>query len=168
MLDRVLAIVATEGHRYLAMLAQGCPDAVGIVAAVGNHPFHADDLADPRVRALHTGCVARLKDEAERSAEDIDKRLDLRCPERRTRCLWRWPARPFLRHQRCGGPSCSRCRFGWFRQSGLPRSALPRCGAKCLGGSSGSSSFRPLSNGRIRAGTALEHVHDARDHPSRS
>ena len=66
--------------RDRALLTQGDPDAVCIIATVGDHPLHADDLANQQVRALHIRRVAGRQDEAQWSSENIDKRVDLRCP----------------------------------------------------------------------------------------
>lgn len=79
-LDWALSITTTGDHRDRALFAQGRPDTVGIVAAVGDHPLHADGLADQQVRALHIGRIAGRQDEAEWSPENIDKRVDLRRP----------------------------------------------------------------------------------------
>ena len=45
-LDRALAVAPSGNHRDRALLTQGDPDAVCIIATVGDHPLHADGLAD--------------------------------------------------------------------------------------------------------------------------
>lgn len=79
-LDRALAVAPSGDHRDGALLTQGSPDAVRIVAPVCDHPLHADSLADQQVCALHIRRVAGRQDEAERPSEDIDERVALRCP----------------------------------------------------------------------------------------
>lgn len=79
-LDRALAVASAGDDRDGALFAQGSPDAVGIVATVGDHPLHADGFADQQVRAFHVRRVARCQDEAKRPSEDIDKRMDLGRP----------------------------------------------------------------------------------------
>lgn len=79
-LDRALAVAATGDHRDRALLAQGGPDTVGIVAMVGGYPFHADGFADQQVSALHIRSIAGRQNKTERSPEDIDKGMDIGRP----------------------------------------------------------------------------------------
>ena len=79
-LDRAFAVAPSGDRRNRAVLAQGGPGAVRIVAMVGDHPLHADGFADQQVCALHVRCIAGRQDEAEWSPEDVDKGVDLRRP----------------------------------------------------------------------------------------
>lgn len=79
-LDRALAVAPSGDHRDRALLTQGSPDAVRVVATVGNHPLHADSFADQQVGPFHIRRVAGRQDEAQWSPEDIDECVDLRCP----------------------------------------------------------------------------------------
>ncbi len=79
-LDRTLAIAPARDDGDRSLFAQSSPDAVCIVATISDHPFHADGVIHQQVRALHVRRVARCQDEAEWPSENIDKRVDLRCP----------------------------------------------------------------------------------------
>ncbi len=65
-MDRALAVASARDHGDRALLAQGSPDAVGVIATIGDHPFHSGRFADEQVGALHIGCVAGRQDKAER------------------------------------------------------------------------------------------------------
>jgi hypothetical protein len=69
-LDGPLSVSATGDHRDRSLLAQGGTDAARVIAAVSDHPLHADGFADQQVRALHIRCVSGRQDEAEWSPED--------------------------------------------------------------------------------------------------
>ncbi|MBB3957786.1 hypothetical protein GGR38_004761 [Novosphingobium sediminicola] len=64
------------------MLEQDGSYAVCVVAEarVGDHPLHANGLADQQVAPFLIRRIARHQDEEEWSPENIDKGVDLRCP----------------------------------------------------------------------------------------
>ena len=102
-LDRKLAVASSGDDRDRALLAQGSPDAVRIVATVGDHPLHSSRFADQQVSAFHIRGIAGRQDKAEGPPEDIDKGVDLRCPAA-TRDANGIGPRPLLRPRRSGEP----------------------------------------------------------------
>jgi hypothetical protein len=78
--DRAFAVAPAGNDRDRALVAQGAPEPVGIVAAVGDQPLHADGLAYEQVGTFDVARVTRRQDEAERPAEEVDEGVDLRRP----------------------------------------------------------------------------------------
>lgn len=76
-LDRAIAVAATGDHQDRSLITQDSPDAVRIIATVGDDTLHADRLADQQISPFHIRGVAGRQDEAKSSPEDIDKRVDL-------------------------------------------------------------------------------------------
>lgn len=57
-LDWVLGVSSTGNHWDRYLLMRSSPDAVGVVAAVCDHPLHSRCFTDQQVRALHIRGVA--------------------------------------------------------------------------------------------------------------
>jgi len=76
--DGTLAVLASGDYRYRVLATQRSSDAIGIVASIGDEPLHAGSVPDQLISGLHIRCIARREDEAERSAENIDERMDFR------------------------------------------------------------------------------------------
>ena len=79
-LDWPLAVAPAGDDGDRTLVAQSGPESVGVVAAIGDQPLHAGGLADEQVGTLDVARVARRQDEAQGSAEEVDKGMDLRRP----------------------------------------------------------------------------------------
>jgi len=103
-LERAFAVASFGYHRDRALLAQGGPDAVRVIATVGDHPLHADGFTDQQVCALHVRCIAGRQDEAEWSSQDIDKGVNLRGPAATRDANGIGPRPRLLRRRQSEGP----------------------------------------------------------------
>jgi hypothetical protein len=86
------------------MFSQRGTQAVGIVLAVSDEPFHADSLANEQVSTLDVGGVARCQRKAERSSKGVDERMDLRRPAAARDANGLGTSPPLLRRQNTGAP----------------------------------------------------------------
>ena len=79
-LDGLLAITPGWDGVDCALVAQGGPEPIRVVAAVGDQPLHALGLADEQVGTFNFRGIARRQEEAERPAEEVDDAMDLPRP----------------------------------------------------------------------------------------
>ena len=80
MFDFALAVLAARNDRDRLLVVQSGTKAVGIIAPVSNDPLHAHRVGDGQIGPLHVRGIAGRQDEADRSADNVDERMDLGGP----------------------------------------------------------------------------------------